>query len=92
VSALRTLNDEHFEASAFIASSIDALERGLAFIAALQSSEDHSDGSGTCPVCGTRITHLKDYSDMIYCGKCLEHISAARQNFDSLDGFCLCGI
>jgi hypothetical protein len=92
LSALRTLNDEHFRASTFIASSIDALERGLASIAVLKSLEDHSDGSGNCPVCGTRITHLKDYTDMIYCGKCLDHISEPRQNFDSLEGFGLCCI
>jgi hypothetical protein len=90
--SLRKLNQEHFEHSDFIASAIDELESGCEKIASLVSTEDHTDGCGSCPVCSTVITNLKDYQDMTYCGKCLGLISAQRAALDSLKGFGLFAI
>jgi len=84
---LRRINREHFAASEFIDHAISDLEIGYKHIANLQSNESRLDGHGVCPVCGSEITDLADYSDMTYCNTCLDHIQDPRQRLASFDGF-----
>jgi hypothetical protein len=57
--ALRQLNAAQFGRSKSISDAIDECEHGLRQLAGLgngQIVEDHRDGCGSCPVCGTAIT------------------------------------
>ena len=71
---MKTLSIEHFENSDQIIRLIIEYEAACEKIAGLgnrQIVEDMTSGEGNCPVCGTKVTNLKEYADMIYCGKCM---------------------
>lgn len=87
---LRELARTHFSARAsFIVGVIDDFECGLRKLAELgggQITEDHRDGTGNCPVCGTAITHYKE-CDLVLCGTCDEAYMPAHIKLCGFDGF-----
>jgi len=77
---MRSLAADHFAPDAdHIISLVNDYERAITDLANLSSgqiTEDHRDGEGYCPVCGTRITRVSarvaGFSDIIVCRTCSE--------------------
>lgn len=84
---MKILNRDHFGASAYIQDAVDELLAGCESIAHGESDKDLTDGTGQCDVCGTKITSLDEYEDMIYCGNCLDTTSRARDKLEGSEGF-----
>jgi hypothetical protein len=88
---MRTLARTHFvKWSTTILSAINEYERSLNELAALGDSritEDRRNGKGTCPVCGTRITHMAKYG-IAQCDECTKPFMAAHAKLDGDQGFC----
>lgn len=89
---MKTLNNKHFSNSQFIKDAIEELYESCEKIANLKATEDKTKEIGICEVCHNKITNLKQYKDMIYCSKCLEVTSKAREKLDSSKGFGTCWI
>jgi hypothetical protein len=86
---LRDLNATRFAKSAYIVAGIDEFESGLRTLAELaggQITEDHRDGSGNCPVCGTAIIHYPS-DGIVVCGKCDELFMPAKEKLCGFEGF-----
>ena len=89
---MKILNNKHFSNSQFINDAIEELYESCEIIANLTAKEDKTNGVGICEVCHNKITNLKQYQDMIYCSKCLDVTSEAREKLDSSKGFGTCWI
>ena len=89
---LREINRDWFESSAFIEGAINDLQEGCERIANFQSSEDHTDGKGFCPVCLTELTNLILENKVVCCGSCLKEIQPARRKLNDFQGFGFCCI
>src|SRR5687767_10549153 len=69
------------ESAGFILAAVDEYEaalRGLAGLNGGRITEDRRDGTGSCPVCGTAITHYKKYR-IVLCGECDKPFMAADE-------------
>lgn len=91
---MRRLNEEHFQASSFIADALDegqeALE-GIAHQGGGNIVEDRSDGPGACAACGSPIFRFEKYSNsgdyMMLCLRCIEPFMEAKAKLKSRHGF-----
>jgi len=75
--------------TSFILVAIDEYESAIKTLAGLNDgkiTEDHRDGTGSCPVCGTPITHMPEYQ-LVLCGMCDKPYMAAYIKLDSSEGF-----
>ncbi len=70
---MRTLAADHFpDERPFLLAAINEFEAALRDLAGLREgriTEDRRDGRGTCPVCGTGITHVRPYR-IVLCREC----------------------
>ena len=68
--------------------AIQLLHRQITEFAAIPSANCFvSDWQGKlCTVCGSEITSLPNYEDMIYCPKCLDYIDDGRRAVDQAFG------
>jgi hypothetical protein len=75
--------------TAFIAVAIDEFEVAILRLAALGSgrvTDDRRDGTGTCPLCSTEITHYPEHR-IVLCSDCVKLFMVAHDKLDSSDGF-----
>jgi hypothetical protein len=90
---LHILNQKHFGASDFIATTIDDLRRRLREVAELRDGHitaDRAIGEGDCASCGTKLTNFVFMPSLpreIYCSRCLDIIMPALQRLRSFEGF-----
>jgi hypothetical protein len=70
--------------------AIEDLYKACEQIAHLPSSEDHSDGTGACPICRNPIFKggIEGYP-VFYCTKCTDPICDPRRRIDEGMGFSL---
>lgn len=87
---MRELARTHFiKDSAYIVAALNEYEAAIRALAGLgggRITEDRRDGSGSCPVCGTAITHYPEYK-IVLCGECDKPFMAAHDKLDSSEGF-----
>lgn len=87
---MRTLAADHFpDQRPFLLTAIDEFEAALRALAGLgegRITEDRRDGDGTCPVCGTGITHVRPYR-IVLCRECTRPFMRAYEKLDSDEGF-----
>ena len=88
--AMRELGIAHFgERAAYILKALDEYEaaiRALARLGGGRITEDRRDGTGTCPVCATPITHFPDL-EVVLCGECDKPFMEAYSKLDASEGF-----
>jgi hypothetical protein len=75
--------------AAFIATAVDEFEvaiRTLAGQGGGRITDDRHDGTGSCPLCDTVITHYPEHR-IILCGGCVKPFMAAHDKLDSSEGF-----
>ena len=87
---MRELARIHFGGAASIAAAVDEYEAAIRTLAGLgggRIDEDRRDGTGSCPVCGTTITHYPEYR-IVLCAECDKPFMAAYEKLDSSEGFC----
>lgn len=72
----------------FVSKAVKALYVGCEALANLESSENHTDGIGTCPVCGnTNLAHgYPGRPPYNYCVPCMKPFLLARGQLGSLQG------
>jgi hypothetical protein len=88
--AMRELARSQFSKQAtFIIAAVDEYEAAILDLAALGGgciTVDRRDGTGSCPVCGTAITHYPKHR-IVLCGECDKPFMAAYGKLDSSAGF-----
>lgn len=87
---MRALARSHFgNRASYITAAVVEYEAAIRTLAGLgggQITEDRRDGSGTCPVCGTAVTHDPAHR-IVLCGECDTPFMAAYDKLDSSAGF-----
>lgn len=77
------------EQATFILAAVDEYEAAIRALAELhggQITEDRRSGAGSCPVCGTVITHYPEYK-IVLCGECDRPFMAAHEKLCSSEAF-----
>jgi hypothetical protein len=77
------------QGSTYIVAAVDEYEAAIRTLAGLgggRITQDRRDGTGSCPVCGTAITHYAEY-EIVLCGECNKPFMVAYAKLDSSEGF-----
>ena len=86
-----TLLDKSRQNYHFLSEAVETLYKSCETLASLQSDEDHSDGEGTCPICGnTSMIRVFNEKKLFGCVPCLRPFLIARKQLGSLEGMGFC--
>lgn len=91
-SEMRKICSEGFKKSKKKSKTIDQLASEVKVLATTESTNDFLESwrGACCSVCGSEITDLEGYPDMIYCRTCLRVIDRGRAAVDqAFDLFCI---
>ena len=88
LNAMRKIVNDHWNANPEKLDAIDTLEADVTRLARLESANDYVDNwkGKVCTVCNDKITHLKGYSDMVYCPTCIRQVDDGRGAVDQAFG------